>query len=680
MMDLFLDYCRDVFSHQDALTLKTLSDANLVIPESAIITLPSATNPGSKISEDDWWWPQELMPHFSPSQRCIRHRLPCDLRALGGTGLLETIKRFLVLSMVAPLRSPIRLPGLQVRQRLLNEFAGDMIARGKFSFSSLSAVDWDSLLDAAAKGRKNHTAKLLMHLQALAAYGHRGFIADFPGRLPSSRKDSVSNALLAEDEIADLDHDENFAAEIEIASCEVTYPPLSDNYVAQMGFRCYFYLNEIGPNLARIFANHPDLETNRGKWLPRGRNGPPKPSVVKLARSRAWKRKLENFHWTRSDGSSLTEIPFSCDALIFPPKKWEELDRLISRHVDAILHILLLLSGGRKSEILSLKRSVILRQVGTEEEFGIVDGRTMKPSSTSLGDKRNWPIPAQVVGWLGTQAVLAEALGPRDSDGFWWSMSTTHVGVARVNPYYRCTQFAERHGLSHLNDGNAHPHRYRKTIARLALLALTGAPMLVMEMFGHSDIMATMRYLLAEPNILADLREMLGERRAEVALNIVEDLDRSAGPATETLRSQRDRFFDELNIPLNERSQRVTLMQFVTAKLLDGAVDIKIIYPGVVCIRGLEQTGLCAVGGRQIDPAACQSKCRFRLDLSLRIDEVYETIEDLFDHHKEAVADQLDLPQKFFAAQILDQVEIFPEIKDHYRDDDRFLALTKQAV
>ncbi len=618
------------------------------------------------------------MPNAPPSQRRIRHSLPCDLEALGGAGLLRTIKRFLVLSMVAPLNSPIRLPGLQARQRLLNEFAGDMIARQRYSFSSLSAADWDELLNAAAKGRKNHTAKLLTHLQALAEYGRRGFIADFPGQLTATVDDSVGNASFDEEDLRDGNG--HSSTEIDIVVTDVTYHPLADSYVAEMGRRCYFYLNEIGPNLAKIFADHPDMDVNREEWFPRGRNGAPKPKTVWKARSDAWKRKLADFHWIKSDGSELKEIPFICDNLVFPPTKWDELERIISRHVDSILHILLLLSGGRKSEVLSLKRSVILRNVGTEDEFGIIDGRTMKPSRTSLGDKRNWPIPAQVVGWLETQAVLAKVLGPADSDGFWWSMSTTHVGVARIDPHYRCTQFAERHGLTHLNDGKAHPHRYRKTIARLALLALTGAPMLVMEMFGHADIMTTMRYLLADPNILADLREMLGERRAEVALNIVEDLDNSAGAAAETLRSQRDRFFDDLKIPFNERTQRVTLMQFVTAKLLEGAVDIKIIYPGVVCIRALEQTGLCAVGGRQIDPAACQAKCRFRLDLSLRIDEVYETIEDLFDYYFEAVTDQLELPQKFFVSQIFDQVEIFPEIKEHYQNDKRFLAIVDQVT
>ena len=555
-----------------------------------------------------------------------------------------------------------------------------MIARGKFSFASLSATDWDELLDAASKGRKKHTTRLLTHLQGLAEYGRRGFIADYPGQSLPSAGNSGGDAFIADDISDAFDDHENYSNEIEAPPSDVTYLPLSDRYVTEMGRRCYFYLNEIGPNLATIFENHPDMEENRAEWFPRGRKGAPKPQTVRLARTEAWKQKLADFKWTKSDGSPLTEIPFTCDCLVFPPTKWDELERLISRHVDSILHILLLLSGGRKSEVLSLKRSVVLREAGTVDEFGIVEGRTMKPSRTSLGDKRNWPIPAQVVGWLKTQAKLAEVLGPRDSDGFWWSMSGTSAGVARISPHYRCTQFAERHGLAHLNDGTAHPHRYRKTIARLALLALTGAPMLVMEMFGHSDIMTTMRYLLADPGILADLREMLGERRVEVALNIVEDLDRSAGPASATLRSQRDRFFDELNIPFNERAQRVTLMQFVTAKLLDGAMDIKIIYPGVVCIRALEQTGLCAVGGRQIDPAACQSKCRFRLDLSLRIDEVYETIEDLFDHYHEAIVDKLDLPRKFFAAQILDQVEIFPEIKDHYRNDDRFLALISKAA
>ena len=168
------------------------------------------------------------------------------------------------------------------------------------------------------------------------------------------------------------------------------------------------------------------------------------------------------------------------------------------------------------------------------------------------------------------------------------------------------------------------------------------------------------------------MREMLGERRAEVALTVLEDLDRSAGAAANTIRSARDQFFDELEVPNNERSQRVRMLQFITAKMLEGNIDIKILYPGILCIRTLEQSGLCISAGGQINPSKCQSRCRYRLELSLRIDEINDIIEDLFDDLSSAEICGNDVVKPFLIGQIIDHVEIFDEIKDKYKNDPRY--------
>ncbi|QNG47079.1 site-specific integrase [Sphingobium yanoikuyae] len=663
-MATFSAYMDDVVTREPALSIEALYGL-LEIPDEAMITLPSGTNESSRFGDDLWRWPEYLMPHKTPSQRCINFKIPSDLRSIGGEGLLKTIKRLLVLSISAPLHGSIRLPGLQIRQRILCEFGGLMISEGRYSFASLTEGDWVSMLEKSGRGRVRHEQKLISHLNVLRDYGLKGLIEDYPGKMISEFDfDQFS---------VEMDSGDDFATQVDEEKDSITYLPLSDEYVAEMGRRCIFYLNEIGPNLVRIFSNHPDMDINKKAWMPRGRNGgTPTKGTLKIARTAAWKEYLNKFEWVGSDGAIIKIIPFKCDNLIFPPLSLAQLDRLVSRHVDSILHILLLLSGGRQSEVQLMERGVVLREGESGAELGVVTGRTPKPSGSGKGDIRNWPVPLQVAGWLRNQAHLADALAPPGNNGLWWSMSTTHLNVARIDPHYRCANFAVRHGLAHLNEGRAHPHRYRKSIARLALLSLTGAPAIVMKMFGHSDIMTTLNYLFADPLILDDMREMLGERRAEVALTVLEDLDRSAGAAANTVRSARDQFFDELEVPNNERSQRVRMLQFITAKMLEGNIDIKILYPGILCIRTLEQSGLCISAGGQINPSKCQSRCRYRLELSLRIDEINDIIEDLFDDLSSAEICGNDVVKPFLIGQIIDHVEIFDEIKDKYKNDPRY--------
>lgn len=123
-----------------------------------------------------------------------------------------------------------------------------------------------------------------------------------------------------------------------------------------------------------------------------------------------------------------------------------------------------------------------------------------------------------------------------------------------------------------------------------------------MQMFEHDDITTTLHYILSDPLIRDALRDALGERRAEININIAENLDKCSDSAAIVLRDVREKFFDELEIPQNERMQKRRMSQFVAAKLEEGGFDIKIIWPGIICIKSLEQRGLCVEPGREPNP------------------------------------------------------------------------------
>lgn len=638
------------------------------------VVLPTQAEPGCKTSDDVWTWPGSLMPHASPSLRSIDFRLPMNLARMdAGYGLHQTIKHVILLMMMRPLAKRVKLASLQKAQRMLNEFAYSILTTTEHkTFKSLDPESYKRLVERAAGRRRNYTSYLISYLDKLREYGRLGLIIDFPGALHACDR-AYPSVDIAEAEEAEPVGDEDEAEE------EKTWIPFPDDYVSALGERCHFYLNEIGPNLARIFLDHPDMPGNSTAWMPKGRwGGMPTKDTLKPARTKAWRNFLTDFDWISSTGAPLNSVPFECDHLVFPPTGYAELLKLVSRHMDAAVNVLFLLSGGRSTEVQSLRRDVIRRSSvvdEVEDTFGVVVGRTMKPSPAAAGTSRNWPIPNEVISWLGNQAILAAQLGPPDGQGLWFSMSTAHVGVERMNAYHRCTTFAERHGLDHLTNGPAHPHRFRKTIARLALLALTGAPTLVMNMFGHRELSTTLNYLLADPNIRGDLRNMLVEYRLETALNIMEDIDGSAGPAAQLLRNVRDRYFDKERVPKNERSQRVRLLEFVTAKLIEGGFDIKIVYPGIVCIRALEQEGLCTTPGREVNSAACQSNCKHRLEQSIRKDEVANIIEDLLEQYDQSSVVGNDQLRFWMRSQIYDHVSIFPDLKLHYQSDARYVAI-----
>lgn len=640
---------------------------------SLVIIPPEKGFDGVRFGDQSWTWPEAHFPSMAPSRRTINFIKPHDLSGHATAALNQTIKLFILLHIFHPIDGRSKLATWQKAQRMLNEFAYSMAyIENVHSFSEISPQAFRRLVESAAKGRIGYTDYLVTYLDDLNHYGRLGLIDDFPGKFfdLDYRLERLSAKKIASSEQGN--NLPQFKAQARV------YTPFPDQYLSELGRRCDFYLREIGPNLVRIFSNHPDMEANRKRWLPRGRSGGhPTPGSTKKARELAWKVFLANYEWVGNDGAPLTAVPFICEHQVFPPTRQAELLHLVSRHMDALICILLLLSGGRASEVESLQRGTKQFRVEGKADFAVslIQGTTFKPSPSNGGLERNWPVPREVASWVDNQSAIAAQLGSPQSVSLWFSMSTMHVGVDRIAAHYRCTHFAKRHGLEELAGGSAHPHRFRKTVARLALLALTGAPTLVMVMFGHRDIGTTINYLLSDPGIRDELRQMLGEFRVELGLNIMESLPDSSGPAKKTLQCARDEFFDELKIPPNERSQKVRLLEFVHSKLVEGYFDLKILYPGIICLRAIEQQGLCAKPGSPINTSSCRPNCRHRLELPLRKEEVFSIIEDLLDRVSSPDFQENLLMREWVKNQVIDHLNIFPEVSLHFKSDDRLKKL-----
>jgi len=326
-----------------------------------------------------------------------------------------------------------------------------------------------------------------------------------------------------------------------------------------------------------------------------------------------------------SGGSNFDSLPFEAD-LVFPPRCKTDWLMLVSICQGSLFQLLLLMTGGRKSEILSLTQGSL-----TGGATGhTLKGRTFKFSRLREGNPIEWPLPEKVAEYCLRQAALASLLLVDGSNSLWVSTNLFNQYRGRICGNYQLIAFIERHKLqSELTGGNYHPHRFRKTVARLVVLSLTGSPMILRTIFGHRDIQTTVNYILSDPSIREEMREIAISRVGDLAGEIAENIDSAGGAGAKTLRSAKDRFFDALRVPKDERNQRTVLDDFVGSHLARGSIDLKMIFPGIVCIKPPSGKGLCGDG--EIIVSGCRPNCANFLVLPSAKEQVHSSIDMLLD-------------------------------------------------
>ena len=148
---------------------------------------------------------------------------------------------------------------------------------------------------------------------------------------------------------------------------------------------------------------------------------------------------------------------------------------------------------------------------------GYTNGRAYKPSHALAGKEREWPMPEFMVDVFAQQVKLVEScerlarmladsadmanlLG--DSTHLWAALGTSGSADAteKLVTYGKNLQLlAVRVGLTPKPGGkNLHPHRFRKTLARLAGLAIDGSQKVLMLLLGHDDVTTTLGYMQSD--------------------------------------------------------------------------------------------------------------------------------------------------------------------------------------
>lgn len=628
---------------------------------------------GSRVGDPIWHFKPEHYPNMPPKSVCVSYIGQRGLMA--PASLRSAIQRFNLSVMIAPLGVQPDLSSLKQKAATLNRVADWLSGQGLGKFQQLEKDRLPDLWEhLGANWRKPSNWDILRKiLWEMERQQRRGLLLDWlpwadpldPASLLGEMRSFHQNPSPVYDAPERPVHDQSEE--------DGAWLPLCDEWLQAAGFRWIFLLKHILPNLLRIAQ---DWERINKPSFPRRkahggfRREPLSDPTAKDKLNASRRRFLAGFEWRDADGEPLERLPFELLGSDRLPVLWTDLQRLISCVQKSLYSLLLLLTAGRRSEISTLKRSGGLIEL-VDENIGLSNllGRTYKLSGFSVGEETGWPIPSTVAQYLRNWLTFTDVTHPA-STSVWVSWSSTPYATPAYGVWP--DSLSKLFGLDSLTGGiPAHSHRFRKTMARLAVLCLVGAPMILMQMLGHDTLVTTLKYIFSDPYIRDELALVLQELRLEIAVLVAEGLDESGGKGAKTLQQARDDFIASLKVSSNERAQRYRARDFAAAQLADGGVDLKVIFAGIICIKPGDTPGRCSRHTIDADISRCETECPFFLALPTAKVWTRATLEWLIAELQDKDVQSNPLLETFYRAQFVDQARIFEDLRLEYAGHSR---------
>ena len=467
------------------------------------------------------------------------------------------------------------------------------------------------------------------------------------------------------------------------------YLPLPDDFVAEGGYRVLWVIQELGPSLIEIGKLFAEVIKQDPVFAHDGN-----PDSVYNRRLRKFKELLANHRWTDSNGTEIVTPPFPLSAHSYKhklePDQWPPhqpglvlgLLRILQM---AHLWVALLSVGSRIGEMLSIAPGSIVHSVdGTP----FANGLTFKLVDRVGGAERDWPLPdvalqavrqqeelcdlIQQLGYLGGDTedavtdeedelpdedvdVARSAASPRRS--IWANVG--HRGeFSATNANRELRRMATCLGLTDKPSGrNLSTHRFRKTVARLAALAIAGAPKILMDLFGHKSIEMTLYYILTDPVVQAEVKLVVEEVAILRAKDAVENHESYGGPAArriaELVVQERARLGRDLGASdIRELAEVLTL----------NGQSWALVRPGVICTKLPGGSGPCTKKVGRPEPSRCRWRCDHRLEEAYLRDDVDRSIAEAVRLYELECADNNEMGQEFWAGQVLSHLRRFDDI------------------
>jgi hypothetical protein len=211
-------------------------------------------------------------------------------------------------------------------------------------------------------------------------------------------------------------------------------------------------------------------------------------------------------------------------------------------------------------------------------------------------------------------------------------------------------------------------------VARLAALALTQAPKILMDVFGHKSIEMTLYYILTDRDLQSEIeqvnRELRVMRAKQAVDHMLEEELTSAkkqsvgsygGPASamlnESIKIQRERLHRQGKEW--DTSSSIELAEILT---LQGKAW-ELVRPGVICTKfpGTE-FGPCNKSTGRPEPSRCQSTCSHRLEEAFLREDVDKAIQAAVYAFENARDQGDELTQEAWAGQIKTNITRFTDL------------------
>jgi integrase len=471
--------------------------------------------------------------------------------------------------------------------------------------------------------------------------------------------------------------------------------PLPDDYVSEMGQRSFWLIESLAPNLLEL------AQRIQGIW-DRTHDGSPV-QIVESRRRREVGELLSQWQWRDQEGRTIEKPPFDIklsslgkkgrtsapDA--WPPRTLASVLGLLGNVQLAHLFVVSLSTGGRSSETLDLRRGCV--QIAVDGR-SYANGRTFKLVRRHDGELRDWVLPDLAVTAIEQQSRLVrlvETIGRQkpasrgrsisnpSSDHLWAQVSggpASDRSMPLRNLDTALRAYANTLGMDERPNGQMlRPHRFRKTVARLAALALTQAPKVLMDVFGHKSIEMTLYYILSDKTLQAEIeqvgRELRIMRAEETVEAIVAAEDAGAaglklggygGPAAlmidRAIQVQRERAHQR-----GERWGAGSVRELAEVLTLQGKAW-EVVRRGVVCTKfpGSE-SGPCNKSRGRPEPAHCQSDCSHRLEEAFLRADVEAAVASSVAEYDAALAANDELMQAMWSGQIRAHIGRFEDVR-----------------
>ncbi|MGB4066216.1 MAG: hypothetical protein WBK19_20505 [Azonexus sp.] len=482
----------------------------------------------------------------------------------------------------------------------------------------------------------------------------------------------------------------------------VPYPPIPDAYMAEMGPRVLWVVRDLGPNLLHLFESIPEFSKDLApgaEWAERFQ-----PRLKRYFAQHTWRDRNGEIitappFWLRhgtGHGKNLSKDPSKMDLCEWPPRTWSSLQALAVTLQSAHLWITLLALGSRLGEVMTLDRDCI---EWARDGNPYANGKTYKLHPRLGGVEREWPAPEVLVDSLAQQFRLVEAweriacltrgddaIGQQrhqKNDHLWASLGNSNFNdpekvLKEANSALR--MLATRFGQTPKPGGkNLHAHRFRKTIARLAGIAIVGSPRVLMRLFGHRDIAMTLHYILTDKALAAEIEQVARELRIMHCQELIEDMHAAlhrqdelpygghGGGGAPLMTETVMRYEGELHRAGKDWGANSAYELSVI--LTNNGRSFRLVNDHLVCTKAPGETGLCIQKRGEANTGNCQSGCTNRIEKASARDEVNKVIPILIANAFRAQEDNQLLVAANYAHQLSEELSRFDDISTAWREN-----------